>query len=65
MNTFHAELYVCDKFRVECFQPMNNHEKFLMHFFSIGHHILYPLTKFELKIQFISGELKKRNIIRG
>ena len=43
----------------------NNHEKFLMYFFSIGHHLLYPLTKFELEIHFVHGETKKRNIIRG
>jgi hypothetical protein len=34
-------------------------------FFNIGHHVLYLLTKFELKIQFVCGEIKKRNIIRG
>ena len=39
--------------------------KVLIVFFNISRHVLYPLTKFELKIQFISGELKKRNIIRG
>ena len=31
----------------------------LMYFFNIGHHVLYPLTKFELKIQFVHIETKK------
>jgi len=35
----------------------------LMYFFNIGHHVLYPLTKFELKIQFISGEIKKEILL--
>jgi hypothetical protein len=35
-----------------------------MYFFNIGHYVLYPLIKFELKIQFVYGE-KKKNSIRG
>jgi len=41
----------------------NNHDKFLM-FFNIGHHVLYPLTKFELQIQRIHGEIKRSNLSR-
>jgi hypothetical protein len=43
----------------------NNYEKVLIYFFNIGHHVLYPRSKFGLKIQFVHGEIKKRNIIRG
>jgi hypothetical protein len=38
----------------------NNHENFLIYFFKIGHHVLYPLIKFELKIQFVRGEQKRK-----
>jgi hypothetical protein len=37
----------------------NNHKKFLMYFL-IGHHVLYPLIKFELKIQFVCREKKEK-----
>jgi len=35
----------------------NNHERLLIYFFSIGPHVLYPITKFE--IQFLYREKKK------
>jgi len=35
-----------------------------MYFFNIGHHVLCPLKKFKLKIQFVQRETKKINIIR-
>jgi len=43
----------------------NNHEKLLMYFFNIGHHVPYHLTNFALEIQVVCAETKKRNIIRG
>jgi hypothetical protein len=60
---FHAELYFLEKFCVKYFQIMKITMKNFNIFFNIWHHVLYPLTKFELKIQFIRGETKKS--IRG
>jgi hypothetical protein len=42
-----------------------NHQKFIMHFSSIGHHIVGHIAKFEVKIPFVRGEIKKRNFSRG
>jgi len=38
----------------------NNHEKFLVYSFNIGNHVLYHLTKFELKIYFVHAEKKEK-----
>ena len=65
MNNFHAEQFHCDKFRALFPTDENNHEKLLMYFFNIGHHVLYPVIKFELKIQLVCGETKKEKYHQG
>ena len=37
--------------------------KIFIIFFNIRHHVLYPLTKSELKIQFVRVERKKKREI--
>jgi len=39
--------------------------KIFIVFFNKRHHVLYPLTKSELKIQFVRVERKKREISIG
>jgi hypothetical protein len=36
-----------------------------MYFSSIGHHIISYIAKFKVQIPLVSGEIKKRNLIRG
>ena len=44
----------------------NNHEKFILYFSSIGHHIISYIAQFEVEIPLVCGEIKKKkNLSRG
>ena len=43
----------------------NIHEKIIMYFSSIGHHIISYSAKFKVQIPFISGEIKKEILLGG
>ena len=59
MTNFHVEQFLYDKSRVKCFQAMKITKKNSV-FLNKWHHVLHHLTKFELKIQFVRAEIKKR-----
>jgi hypothetical protein len=40
-------------------------KKIIIYFYSIEHHIISYNAKFKVQIQLVSGEIKKRNLIRG
>jgi hypothetical protein len=45
---------------------MNNiYKKVIMYFCSIRYHIISYIAKFKVQIPLVSGEIKKRNLIRG
>jgi hypothetical protein len=43
----------------------NIHKKIIIYFSSIGHHIITYIAKVKVQIPLVSGEIKKRNLIRG
>jgi hypothetical protein len=40
-------------------------KKIIMYFSSIGHHIISDVAKFKFQIPHVSGEIKKKNLVRG
>jgi hypothetical protein len=43
----------------------NIHKKIIMYFSNIEHHIINYIAKFKVQIPLVSGEIKKRILIRG
>ena len=43
----------------------NIHETIIMHFSSIGHHIISYIAKFEIKIPLVRGEIKREMSVGG
>jgi hypothetical protein len=43
----------------------NIHEKIIIYFSSVGHHIISYIAKFEVQIPLVCGEIKERNLSRG
>jgi hypothetical protein len=43
----------------------NIYKKIIMYFSSIGYHIISYIADFKVQIPLVSGEIKKRNLIRG
>jgi hypothetical protein len=57
---FHKLVIFNTKFITEIqFCMKNIHEKIIMYFSSIGHHIISYIAKFEVKIPLVRGEIKK------
>jgi hypothetical protein len=40
-------------------------KKTIIYFSSIGYHIISYIAKFKVQIPLVSGEIKKKNLIRG
>jgi hypothetical protein len=52
---------ISSQFHIKCSNLWNNHGKILSIIFNVMHHVLYLVTKFELKIQLIHRNKKRKH----
>jgi len=64
LRTFHGYFHRLETFNTKFITDQILHEKIIMYFSSIGHHIISYIAKFEVKIPLVRRE-KKRNLSRG